>query len=292
MRRQIEEMRHHRVRDPAAVLAPEPPARTARGVALEQILREPRDLDLAQCAEMPVVDQLLESDDGRDVAKLERDHVRDAGTLRFGGHLFGLRERQRERLLAQHVFSGVHGRQHRAVVIERRRGDGDDVELDAAQHLLDRVKRVRDLPLARHAIGARGRGDRDDVEARVQRVRRRVHRAAEPRPDDPDLERAHRSASVSRTVRSNSSSARASCRSSIVSGGASVTDVPVGPDCSSTRPFARPRTTTRLAQRGVIELDRPEKADAANVAHAAAARAGVQPFAERGFAGADARADV
>src|SRR5665213_1349988 len=50
---------------------------------------------------------------------------------------------------------------------------------------------MRDLALARDPLRARGRRDRDHLEARVQRVGRRVNGAAEARPDDTDSQCAH-----------------------------------------------------------------------------------------------------
>ena len=166
-------MRHEGVGDAAAALGGEPPAARAAGRGGAQLAAQARDLDLAQRAEVPVVDQFLERAHRRDVAELESHRGHRAV------HLLGLRDGERERLFAQHVLAGGQRGEHRRVVVERRRSDRDDVELDAGQHLADRPERVRDLALARDALGARRRRDRDHLEARMQRIGRRVHRAPE-----------------------------------------------------------------------------------------------------------------
>ena len=154
------------------------------------------------------ISSLIAIDRGH-VPELERDRGHRAGALRRRDHLLGLRDAERERLLAQHVLAGGQRREHRAMMVERRRRDRHDVELHAGEHRLDRAERVRDLALARDALGARRRRDRDHLEARVQRVGRRVHRAAEAGADDADAQRAHARSSVSRDRGARTGRARA-----------------------------------------------------------------------------------
>ena len=121
----------------------------------------------------------------RRVAELERERADRARAARSRDHLLGLRDVQRERLFAQHVLAARERREHRVVVIERRRGDRHDVELDAGEHRLDRRKRVRSVALARVPLGARRRGDGDQLEGLARETPARDC-AAEARADDTD----------------------------------------------------------------------------------------------------------
>ena len=69
------------------------------------------------------------------VALHQVGHEQPVALLRRGDHLVGLRDGHRQRLLADHVLAGPEGLHRLGVVQERRRGDVDEIDVVASQHL-------------------------------------------------------------------------------------------------------------------------------------------------------------
>ena len=117
---------------------------------------------------MAVGDELLDGGNLRDETKLVRDAAGRPGGNRCVAHRACLFYAQCERLFAEDVLVRRKGCENVLRVGERRRGDGDDVELAAREHLLARAEGVRDSFLLGDGRRLGWRGDRDDLKARVQ----------------------------------------------------------------------------------------------------------------------------
>ena len=79
------------------------------------------------------------------------DHACRAACL---DHLLGIRERQGQRLLAEHVLAGLGGRQGLGFMMLVRGGDVDGVDA-AAEQLVERCRRLRDSLLAGIGVAPR-----------------------------------------------------------------------------------------------------------------------------------------
>ncbi len=140
------------------------PQRIVLGVELAE--PEPVRMDIADLAELAIVDQRLQRLKGWMKAQYMADHEDTAIVGRRLHRALGIHHRQRDRLFHQHVLAALDGA-HRHVGMELRRqrhDDGIDVAADKERLRLDRQA----ILLTGEAFGA----GRVDVRDRVQRAER------------------------------------------------------------------------------------------------------------------------
>ena len=106
-------------------------------VRLHEAQVDPNRVDEQDVAQGTVGDQFPDLQDGRGVAVRVVRHQDQAAALRFLDHFQALGPAVRERLLDQHMLPGTQCRQGDAVVRVGRRRDGDGVDVDRVQQLLD-----------------------------------------------------------------------------------------------------------------------------------------------------------
>ena len=106
-------------------------------VRLDEAKVDPDGVDEQDFAQGAVGDQFPDLQDGRGVAVRVVRHQDQAAALGFRDHFQALGPGVRERLFNQDVLSGTQCREGDAVVGVGRCRDGDGVDVDRVQELLD-----------------------------------------------------------------------------------------------------------------------------------------------------------
>src|SRR5580692_1964955 len=113
------------------------------------------NLEVTKVAQVSVRRQFFERLYLRKEAKLVRDAARRAGGFCRLEHRLRVGRAQRERLLAEHVFTGRERSENVAGVSERGRRNRYNIERTAGEHLLTGAKGVRKIGFTRDRGGAR-----------------------------------------------------------------------------------------------------------------------------------------
>ena len=155
------EVVEHQVQDDAAAL---------RGVEVPLARRSDREVAAHEgrdrrAAERAVVEQLLRALVLLEVAHDVSDRERHAGLVARAHHRLAVRERPRERLLAEHVLARLRGGDRVLRVKVRRRRDDDQVDVVGGADLLRAGEARAALFRERRALLERESGDRDDLHA-------------------------------------------------------------------------------------------------------------------------------
>ena len=168
------------------------------------------------------------------------------------------RRRSGEGLLAEHVLAAREAREHRVAVVERRRRDGDDVDVDRVEHLVERSRTRGDVAFARDLRGAVRRRERDHFERALRAKRRQVDVRAESRCRRCRRASDRRSAFTALTAARGAGSERA--LELIVLDRHRRRDVsasPSTPDCSTMTPACSARTDAVRAASPLAQYDAP-----------------------------------
>src|SRR5439155_100705 len=178
--------------------------------------------------------------------------------LRDLEHLLRLPDRERHRLLAQHVLPRLQRRDRVTGVGVGRRGHDDEVDLGSAGERLTAPECVGNAELRRDGAGAlhAAARDRGHHYPRHEAQRRDLHPTREPRADQPDPQRHNvvrqETVSVSSGTASNDAST-ATCPAAAVSSPVprttTVRTAPVARTSTTPLSSAKPRATSFIMYR-------------------------------------------